>query len=198
MRCQVKSKERVQRHGEVFTNEREVKAMLDMVKQQSKSITATFLEPACGDGNFLVEILHRKLDSVKRLYKQDKQQFELYSLRAVASIYGVDIQQDNVEEARARLFDNYFAIYVKNFFCKPPQPLQNAVQCILERNIQCGNTLTYTSAEGEPLTITEWLFDEDGNTERKVYSYREMVETGCEAKPIQEYPCVYYAWLDNN
>ena len=71
MRCQVKSKERVQRHGEVFTNEREVKAMLDMVKQQSKSITATFLEPACGDGNFLVEILHRKLDSVKRLYKQD-------------------------------------------------------------------------------------------------------------------------------
>ena len=102
MRCQVKSKERVQRHGEVFTNEREVKAMLDMVKQQSKSITATFLEPACGDGNFLVEILHRKLDSVKRLYKQDKQQFELYSLRAVASIYGVDIQQDNVEEARAR------------------------------------------------------------------------------------------------
>ena len=43
MRCQVKSKERVQQHGEVFTNEREVKAMLDMVKQQSKSITATFL-----------------------------------------------------------------------------------------------------------------------------------------------------------
>lgn len=71
MRFQVKSKERVQQHGEVFTNEREVKAMLDMVKQQSKSITATFLEPACGDGNFLVEILHRKLDSVKRLYKQD-------------------------------------------------------------------------------------------------------------------------------
>jgi hypothetical protein len=198
MRCQVKSKERVQQHGEVFTNEREVKAMLDMVKQQSKSITATFLEPACGDGNFLVEILRRKLDSVKRLYKQDKRKFELNSLRAVASIYGVDIQQDNVEEARARLFDDYFAVYVKSFRCKPSQPLQNAVQYILERNIQCGNTLTYTSAEGEPLTITEWLFDEDGNAERKVYSYREMVETGCEAKPIQEYPCVYYAWLDNN
>ena len=198
MEKQIKSKKRVADHGEVFTAEREVNAMLDLVKQETERVDSRFLEPACGDGNFLVEILHRKLDSVKRLYKQDKQQFELYSLRAVASIYGVDIQQDNVEEARARLFDNYFAIYVKNFFCKPPQPLQNAVQCILERNIQCGNTLTYTSAEGEPLTITEWLFDEDGNTERKVYIYREMVETGCEAKPIQEYPCVYYAWLDNN
>ena len=198
MKCQVKSKERVQQHGEVFTNEREVKAMLDMVKQQSKSITATFLEPACGDGNFLVEILHRKLDSVKRLYKQDKRQFELCSLRAVASIYGVDIQRDNVEEARARLFDNYFAVYVKTFFCKPPQPLQNAVQYILEQNIQCGNTLTYMSSANNALMITEWLIDENGNIARQIYSYRAMVETGCEAKPIETHPSINYAWIKLN
>lgn len=198
MRCQVKSKERVQQHGEVFTNEREVKAMLDMVKQQSKSITATFLEPACGDGNFLVEILHRKLESVKRLYKHDKRKFEVNSLRAVASIYGVDIQRDNVEEARARLFDNYFAVYVKTFFCKPPQPLQNAVQYILEQNIQCGNILTYMSSANTALMITEWLIDENGNIARQIYSYRAMVETGCEAKPIETHPSINYAWIKLN
>ncbi len=68
--AQVKTKQRVADHGEVFTNEREVKAMLDLVKDQCERIDATFLEPACGDGNFLIEILSRKLDLVRK-YKQD-------------------------------------------------------------------------------------------------------------------------------
>lgn len=193
----MKSKERVRQHGEVFTNEREVNAMLDLVDTQAKNIDATFLEPACGDGNFLVEILHRKLDTVKRLYRQDKREFELQSLRAVASIYGVDIQPDNVAEAQERLFDNYFAVYVKTFRCQPPQVLQNTMQYILERNIQCGDTLTCMAVDGTSLRITEWLFDKDGNIGRKIYSYKAMVETGCEAAPEQEYPRVYYAWIDN-
>lgn len=58
---QVKSRERVQQHGEVFTNEREVNAMLDLVKHETERIDSRFLEPACGDGNFLAEILRRKL-----------------------------------------------------------------------------------------------------------------------------------------
>ena len=53
---QVKSRERVQQHGEVFTNEREVNAMLDLVKHETERIDSRFLEPACGDGNFLAEI----------------------------------------------------------------------------------------------------------------------------------------------
>lgn len=63
---QVKSKKRVADHGEVFTNEREVNAMLDLVKQEAERIDSRFLEPACGDGNFLVEILRRKLEVVSR------------------------------------------------------------------------------------------------------------------------------------
>lgn len=65
---QIKSKERVAEHGEVFTNEREVNAMLDLVKDATKRIESRFLEPACGDGNFLIEILRRKLAVVKRQY----------------------------------------------------------------------------------------------------------------------------------
>jgi type I restriction-modification system DNA methylase subunit len=68
MTKQVKSKQRVADHGEVFTSEREVNAMLDMVKQETERIDSRFLEPACGDGNFLAEILRRKLAVVKRKY----------------------------------------------------------------------------------------------------------------------------------
>ena len=67
-RSQTKSKQRVADHGEVFTSEREVNAMLDLVKHETERIDSRFLEPACGNGNFLAEILRRKLNVVKRRY----------------------------------------------------------------------------------------------------------------------------------
>ena len=67
---QIKSKKRVRNNGEVFTNEREVNAMLDLVKQETERIDSRFLEPACGNGNFLIEILRRKLEVVKSRYKK--------------------------------------------------------------------------------------------------------------------------------
>ncbi|MBQ9041046.1 MAG: SAM-dependent DNA methyltransferase, partial [Clostridia bacterium] len=102
---QVKSKTRVADHGEVFTAQREVNAMLDLVKQETERIDSRFLEPACGDGNFLAELLQRKLAAVKARYKKSPADFEKYAVVAVTSIYGVDILQDNVQACRARLFD---------------------------------------------------------------------------------------------
>jgi type I restriction-modification system DNA methylase subunit len=57
----VASKNRVTDHGEVLTGKREVNAMLDLVKQETERIESRFLGPACGNGNFLTEILERKL-----------------------------------------------------------------------------------------------------------------------------------------
>ena len=91
---QVKSKKRVADHGEVFTNEREVNAMLDLVKQETERIESTFLEPACGDGNFLVEVLRRKLNIVTDRYKKSQFEWERYSVIAISSIYGVDFLED--------------------------------------------------------------------------------------------------------
>ena len=62
---QIKSKQRVVDHGEVFTAKREVNAMVDLVEPLASSITATVLEPACGEGVFLVEILNRRLETLK-------------------------------------------------------------------------------------------------------------------------------------
>ena len=93
---QIKSKKRVAEQGEVFTAEREVKAMCDLVVQKCDRVDSRFLEPACGNGNFLAEILTRKLVTVKKLYKSNSYDYERYSVLAVASVYGVDIMQDNL------------------------------------------------------------------------------------------------------
>ena len=112
---QIKSRQRVTEHGEVFTAEREVKAMCDLVKQETERIDSRFLEPACGTGNFLTEILARKLATVKRLYKSNPYDFDRYSVLAVSSIYGVDIMQDKAKECRKRLF----AIWEKEYKSVP-------------------------------------------------------------------------------
>lgn len=101
---QIKSRKRVANHGEVFTSEREVNAMLDLVKQETERIDSRFLEPACGDGNFLAEILRRKLAVVKRKYRKSPLDYEKNAVIAAASIYGVDILQDNVAACRRRMF----------------------------------------------------------------------------------------------
>lgn len=124
---QIKSRDRIKRFAEVYTNEREVKAMCDLIPESEWTIEKTFLEPACGNGKFLVEILKRKL----KLCKDEKD-----GLKALASITGIDIQADNVEESRKRLYDMYCAKFAnRNSFCKL------MAQQILRNNIICGDSL---------------------------------------------------------
>ena len=139
---QVKSKERVAAHGEVFTAEREVKAMCDLVAPQGDNVDATFLEPACGNGNFLSEILDRKLQRVKKDARSDRLAWEWLSVRAIASLYGVDIMQDNCEECRKRLFEQWNKAY--KTACKKDcnDEARESVRYILSKNIVCGNALT--------------------------------------------------------
>ena len=101
---QIKSKERVSQRGEVFTAEREVNAMLDLVANECLRPDSRFLEPACGDGNFLSAILKRKLSELRRKYKKSPRDYEKLSIVAIGSLYGVDIMNDNVEACRKRLF----------------------------------------------------------------------------------------------
>jgi type I restriction-modification system DNA methylase subunit len=105
---QIKTKKRVADHGEVFTNEREVNAMLDLVKQETERIDSRFLEPACGNGNFLAEVLSRKLNVVSARYSKSQLEWEHYSIIAVSSIYGVDILEDNAKECREWIFHSKF------------------------------------------------------------------------------------------
>src|SRR5271156_1634216 len=100
---QVVSKQRVLDHGEVLTSNREVNAMLDLVKQEVERIDSRFLEPACGNGNFLTAILERKLRVVENRYGKSQLDYERYAILAMSSIYGIDILEDNVQQCRHRL-----------------------------------------------------------------------------------------------
>ena len=159
---QIKNKNRVADFGEVFTNEREVKAMCDLVSQECNRFDSRFLEPACGDGNFLAEILTRKLSRVKKLHKNSTYDYERYSLLALSSLYGVDILLDNTKNCRERLFK----IWAKEYksICKKEcnnQTLE-AARYILSQNILCGNALTMMQVDDKqqdtdlPIIFPEW------------------------------------------
>lgn len=195
MLSQVKDRERVRNYGEVFTNPREVDAMLDLVADEAVAIDSTFMEPACGNGNFLIEILHRKLNSAFCLAQRNDADCEYLATRAFASIYGVDIQMDNVIEARNRLFDHFFVRFINHFKHKPSKICTDSVQFILSQNIQCGNTLTCQTAEGNPLYITQWYFDYNNGLTICIYDYKEMVDTGCNCKPLHTLPRIPYLLL---
>src|SRR5439155_12611950 len=102
--AQVGTKKRVSDHGEVLTGQREVNAMLDLVRQETERIESRFLEPACGTGNFLTAVLERKLAVVEKRYGKSQLDFERYAVLATSSIYGIDILEDNVRQCRHRLY----------------------------------------------------------------------------------------------
>ena len=153
---QVKSKQRVTDHGEVFTAQREVNAMLDLVKQETERIDSRFLEPACGDGNFLAEILRRKLTVVKNRYRRSSLDYEKYAVVAATSIYGVDILPDNVEDCRKRMFSIWDKEYTKVCKLDANDDCREAIRFIFQRNILCGDALSLTTAEGKPIIFSEW------------------------------------------
>ena len=157
MSNQVKSKERVTDFGEVNTSEREVNAMLDLVKQETERLDSRFLEPACGDGNFLIVVLNRKLEILVKKYKKNQYEFERNSVVVVGSIYGVDILADNAQLARDRLFDRFIEVYEKYFkeYCN--DNLIKSIKFILDKNIIHGDALTLKQVDSEnPVTFSEW------------------------------------------
>ena len=133
MEKQVISKQRVTDHGEVFTNQREVKAMLDMVKQETERIESRFLEPACGTENFLAEVLERKLQVVHMRYGKVQLEYERNAVLGISSIYGIDILADNIQECRDRLFNIFNQKYTHLFGDLANQQCREAVRYILSR-----------------------------------------------------------------
>ena len=144
---QVKSKKRVADHGEVFTNEREVNAMLDLVKHETERIDSRFLEPACGNGNFLAEVLRRKLKVVDERYGNIQMDWERYAVIAVSSIYGVDILEDNAKECRERLYIIFDDFYTALFMDKCKDECRRSIRFLFDRNILWGDALDFTNKD---------------------------------------------------
>jgi hypothetical protein len=212
---QVKSKQRVAGYGEVYTAPREVKAMLDLVKQETERIESRFLEPACGNGNFLIEVLARKLTKIadrygkSRAMAQHRIEYERYAVSAVGSLYGIDILEDNVLECRSRLYHYFSTQYIDRFGPFQNDDLPNTVKYILDRNIVWGDALTLQTV-GEnprPIVFSEWSLLMGGMVKRRDFSFSELLyqaennsmplfsDTGEDVfipKPEKEFPPVCY------
>jgi hypothetical protein len=206
---QVKSKKRVADHGEVFTNEREVNAMLDLVQQETERIDSRFLEPACGNGNFLAEVLRRKLNVVDRRYGKSQFEWERYAVIAVSSIYGVDILEDNAQECRERLYGIFDERYQSLFGDNCKQECRNSIRFLLNRNILWGDALDFTNpVTKKPIVFSEWSAVNSAMLKRRDYVFRFLVEkthqfslfndegdAAAIDEPVKDFPLVHFLKL---
>ncbi len=213
---QVKSKQRVRDHGEVFTPDFIVNDMLDLVKGETERIESRFLEPACGNGNFLAPILERKLEVVRKRYRVSQVEFERNALLAASSIYGVELLEDNVLACTERLYEILNRMYLRLYKDKCKEDFRRSISFILKRNIIQGNALNLKTADDKDyIVFSEWSFVKGSLVKRRDFEYRELAdfdpclptlfslkeesdngEVVFSPMPIREYPLKHYLKLD--
>lgn len=159
----VKSKQRVADHGEVFTPAWMVEAMLDLVKEETERIDSRFLEPACGSGNFLVQILQRKLTAVELKYGKSDFERRYYALLALMCIYGIELLADNIDECRA----NVLEILAEYLNLDASDELYRAASYVLAQNLVHGDALTMRTHGGQPIIFAEWGYLGKGKFQRR-------------------------------
>lgn len=214
---QVVSKKRVEDHGEVLTAKKEVDAMLDLVKHEADRIDSRFLEPACGNGNFLAEILDRKLNLITNRYGKSQIEFERYSVIAVGSLYGVDILEDNVIACRQRLSELFKNFYIGLYKSKAQEKCADAIKYILSRNILHGDALTLhtVSIAGQPsipMVFSEWSGVNGSKIKRRDFIYADLVDRASHREmplfsdleeeayipePVKDFPLTHYLEVGN-
>lgn len=206
---QVKTKQRVADHGEVFTNAREVNAMLDLVEHETNRIESCFLEPACGNGNFLVEVLQRKLAVVENRYSKSQLDWERSALIAISSLYGVDILEDNTIECQERLFSAFYKMYNLKFGSNMKLDLLKSIKYLLQRNILWGDALDFTHpVTKKPIVFSEWSMINETMLKRRDYVFKFLVEkthqfsmfndegnAGAIDEPVKDFPLIHFLKL---
>lgn len=169
----IKSKKRVADHGEVFTPPWLVEAMLNRVKDESERIDSRFLEPACGDGNFLVQILRRKLAAVELKYGKSDFERRHYALLALMCLYGIELLTDNIAECRA----NLLAIFAEYLNLAPSDDLYRAAFYVLSQDLVHGDALTMRAQGNLPITFAEWGYLGKGRFQRRDFCYDRLTHS---------------------
>ena len=209
----IKTKERIEKFGEVFTSEREVNAMLDLVPDETKRIDSRFLEPACGNGNFLTEVVKRKILEVEAKYAKHQPDFERYAFLALSSIYGIDLLEDNILECRDRLLNLALNVYERNFPSSQCIKFKSALKFVLSKNIHIGDALTLTLPnKTNPIIFSEWNLVSGNKVKRIDYTLTNLIayqpfegdslfsDLGDSAfipAPLTSFPSVHYKELHN-
>ena len=173
---QIKDKSRVSNFGEVLTSKREVLDMLNLVKTETTRLDSRFLEPACGDGNFLTEVLNFKLDILEKNYSKNQYEFEKFSIQIFTSIYGIDILEDNIISARERLFNQYFDLYNKKFKSNINEKLLDCIKYILKLNLVHADALSLKKVKNDKFIIfSEWSLVND-KIKRRDFEFKNLID----------------------
>lgn len=161
----VKARERVVEHGEVFTPAWAVNEMLDLLPDRGeKNVWATpqdaeqkrFLDPTCGEGAFLVEVLDRKLRRCDRYYTKDQASWEWHSSLAVSSVYGIELLEDNRAVCIENLYAVYLARYQSHYRKTPNDEALAAIRFLISTNIVQGDSLTFKRSDDTPIVVAEF------------------------------------------
>jgi len=182
---QIKSKERVQKHGEVFTPSWVVSDMLNMLPDEVWKLETKFLEPTCGEGAFLLEILRRKL---QKITAKSQEEWEWEAAIATSSLYGIELLEDNAQRCRINLVQLFNDFYKKQYPDTQDTAFLETIRFFIERNVIQGNALTYrkcTIACGnecntcEEIVFSEWNPVSINNYEiiRKDFTYKGIIHT---------------------
>jgi len=169
----VKSKQRVADHGEVFTPAWIVEAMLDLVKGEAERIDSRFLEPACGNGNFLVQVLQRKLAAVELKYTNSDFERQHFALVALMCLYGIEILPDNIVECRANLLE----IFAEYLGLDQSDDLYRAAFYVLSQNLVHGDALTMRAHDARPITFAEWGYLGKGKFQRRDFRFDALTQS---------------------
>lgn len=147
--------------------------MLDLVKGETERIDSRFLEPACGDGNFLVQILRRKLAAVELKYGKSDFERRHYALLALMCLYGIELLTDNIAECRA----NLLAVFAKYLNLAQSDDLYRAAFYVLSQNLVHGDALTMLAEDNLPITFAEWGYLGKGRFQRRDFRYDSLTHS---------------------
>lgn len=178
----VKSRHRVKTYGEVFTPRHMVDRMLDLVHEDLETgpdfVDKTFLEPAAGDGNFLVAILRRKLAAIEKRYPT--QAWVNESLFALASIYGVELLEDNHQDAKAIMLAEFAGFHsAHGTSVDDNTDLYRAAQFLIDTNIVRGDTLTGQTVQGQDIQFSWWhRIGAPGMVQREPFTLASLRDDG--------------------
>lgn len=172
----IKSKERVHHHGEVFTPKWMVEKMLaePSIQEKIHNLHATFLEPSAGEGAFLKEILHQKLNYVDQI--SNKTNWKENALWALMSIYAIELLRDNLAKARTtmlEIFINHYQTFTQKELSNKTDLFKSA-KFVIETNIVQGNTLTYLNDKGKLIEFSNWQSSEDNKVLRLPFTYKSL------------------------
>ena len=184
--------------------------MLNMVEHETARIESRFLEPACGDGNFLIQILEKKFETIRTRTPANSLRYSRAIFLALTTLYGIDIIQNNVERCRQRLLERCNREYRHILRADSPE-LSNSLEVVLGLNIVHGDALRLTRADSnEAITFSEWTFVEGSNIIRRDYEFLTLLENqpihgknlfsdlGYDAfipQPIKDFPPVHFLSL---